>query len=307
MRTWFIGGGSFAAACLVAMSERLRFEKIITGEPTKAGRGLQEQVSAVERAACELGLAVERTGPLRRNEALKDAMTSAPPDLVFVIDFAQMIEEPFLNGPKYGCLNIHPSLLPRWRGAAPVQRAILNGDAATGVTVFRLVKELDAGPILAQMEIPLPTDANSVELFRTLALAGSQIAVQSVESIIEGNYQFSDQNSEFATFAAKLNKKEAQLSWNLDNFSVHNTVRAFAFSYGASVTIQGKILKVWRTVPINAQGTPGTVLFLTDGDPVIACAGGAVRLVEVQSEGKRRVSGAEWSRGARFKEGDVLT
>ena len=307
-----MGGGEFAASCLVAMHRQIGFEKIVTGEPTKAGRGLQDKTSAVERTCRELGLPVERTGLLRLNEHLKNTMTSDPPDLVFVVDFGQKIAEPFLNGPGYGCLNIHPSLLPRWRGAAPVQRAILGGDTVTGVTVFRLVEEMDAGPILARVEIPLPIDANTEDLYQSLALAGSQIAIQSVQSIIEGNCQFSEQNSEFATYAAKLDKAEAQISWSVGCLLIHNTVRAFASSFGAFVTVLGKRLKVWRTVPVNdfgvnAGGTPGTILFLTDGDPVIACADGAVRLMEVQNEGKRRVSGAEWCRGARLVEGDILT
>ena len=308
MRIWFIGGGAFAASCLTAMSPHLRFERIVTGQPTKAGRGLTDRVSAVERAARELGLAVERTGPLSRNEALKNAMITDPPGLAFVVDFAQIVEEPFLNGPEHGCLNIHPSLLPRWRGAAPVQRAILSGDTVTGVTVFRLVKELDAGPILAQLEMPLPLDADSSGLFQSLASAGSQIALKSVQSIIEGNCQFSDQNSEFVTYAAKLDKEEGRISWKRDCLPVHNTVRAFAFSSGAFVTVVGKRLKVWRTATVDAKAAkvPGTVLFLAGGDPVVACGSGAVRLVEVQSEGKRRVSGAEWLRGARLGEGDIL-
>lgn len=318
MRIWFIGGGGFAAACLTAMSAHLQFEKIITSEPTKAGRGLNERVSAVERAVYELGLGeklglnekFERTGPLRLNEKLKSAITSDPPDLAFVVDFGQLIEEPFLNGPKHGCLNIHPSLLPRWRGAAPVQRAILNGDAVTGVTVFRLVREMDAGPVLAQSEIPLPMLADASEMFQKLASDGSQIAVQSVKSIIEGSYQFSEQNSEFVTYAAKLSKEEAQISWEHDFISVHNTVRAFAASSGAFVTVMGKRLKIWRTAPVET--TPDAIpaqsvqnvelgsMFSPDGgDPVVVCRNGALRLLEVQAEGKRRVSGAEWFRGVR--------
>jgi methionyl-tRNA formyltransferase len=144
-------------------------------------------------------------------------------------------------------------------------------------------------------------------LIKILALTGSQIAVQSVKLIIDGNCQFSEQNSEFATYAAKLDKAEAQISWNLDCFRIHNTVRAFAASSGAFITIRGKRLKAWRTAPVNAAGAPGTVLSPADGDPVVACAAGAIRLMEVQSEGKRKVSGAEWFRGARLEEGDVLT
>jgi len=304
MRIWFIGGGGFAASCLTAMSACLRFEKIITGEPTKAGRGLNERISAVEQAVCELGLRdenFERTGPLSLNEKLKNTMLSDPPDLAFVVDFGQIIGEPFLNGPKHGCLNIHPSLLPRWRGAAPVQRAILNGDDVTGVTVFRLVRELDAGPVLAQSEVPLPVLADASEMFGKLASEGSQIAAQSVKSIIEGSYQFSDQNSEFATYAAKLSKEEAEISWERDFLSIHNTVRAFAASSGAFVTVMGKRLKVWRTSPadIALDAEPGAMFPTDGGEPVVVCGNGALRLLEVQAEGKRRVSGAEWFRGMR--------
>jgi methionyl-tRNA formyltransferase len=288
------------------MNRRLAFEKILTGCPTKAGRGLRERESAVERAAVSLGLLVERTGPLSRNEKIKERLLADPPDLVFVIDFAQLIQEPFLSAPRHGCLNIHPSLLPRWRGAAPVQRALVNGDLVTGVTVFRLVKELDAGPILAQAELPISPLADSTELFEALALTGSQIAVRSVESLIGGSSQFSEQNSEYATYAAKLTKEEAQISWNQNSFFFHNTVRAFSSSTGAFAIVLGKRLKVWRTYPSEAKGMPGEVLSFIEGDPVVACAKGAVRLMEVQSEGKRKVSGADWARGIRLVSGTNL-
>jgi methionyl-tRNA formyltransferase len=306
VRIWFIGGGPFAASCLTRMSARLSFEKIVTGHPTKAGRGLQDRVSCVERAASDLGLPVERTGPLPRNEGLTRAVSSAPPDVMFVVDFAQLIREPFLSAPRHGCLNIHPSLLPRWRGAAPVQRALLEGDETTGVTVFRLVEELDAGPVLARVEVPIPPSATSAELFDLLALAGSKIAVQSIESLIESSYQYLDQNSEFATYAVKLDKTEAQVSWDQGCFRVHNTVRAFASSIGAFVIVMGKRLKLWRTVPVEGEGAPGQILRFIEGDPVVACAGGALRLKEVQSEGKRKVSGAEWACGARLRAGEGL-
>ncbi|MDR2180342.1 MAG: methionyl-tRNA formyltransferase [Synergistaceae bacterium] len=304
---WFIGSGAFAAACLTYMSKKLAFEKIVTGHPTKSGRGLKESVSCVERAADDLGLAVERAGPLAQEENLVRAVTCAPPDVIFVVDFGQLIKEPFLSAPRYGCLNIHPSLLPRWRGAAPIQRALMNGDTAIGVTVFRLVEELDAGPILARMELPVPPEATSAELFDILALAGSQIAVVGIESFIDGSYQFSDQNSEFATYAAKLTKEEAQVSWNQNYLLLHNTVRALASSTGAFAMVLGKRVKLWRTVPVDTEGTPGEVLYFLDGDPVIACEGGAVRLQEVQNEGKRKISGADWACGGRLKMGGVLT
>jgi methionyl-tRNA formyltransferase len=289
------------------MSKQLEFEKIVTGHPTKSGRGLKECASCVERAADDLGLSVERAGPLTREENLVKTVSCAPPDVIFVVDFGQLIKEPFLSAPRYGCLNIHPSLLPQWRGAAPIQRALMNGDTVIGVTVFRLVEELDAGPILARFELPLPPETTSSELSEILALAGSKIAVVGVKSFIDGSYQFSDQNSEFATYAAKLTKEEAQVSWSQNYLLLHNTVRAFASSTGAFAMVLGKRVKLWRTVPIDTEGTPGEVLYFLDGDPVVACEGGAVRLQVVQNEGKRKISGADWACGGRLKMGGVLT
>jgi methionyl-tRNA formyltransferase len=307
VRIWFIGSGAFAAACLAHMSKRLEFEKIVTGFPTKAGRGLKECVSSVERTADDLGLPVERAGSLRGDENLVKAVSGSPPDVIFVVDFGQLIKEPFLSAPRYGCLNIHPSLLPRWRGAAPIQRALMNGDTVTGVTVFRLVEELDAGPILARAELSLLPEITSVELFDILALAGSQVAADGIESLIDGSCQFSDQNSEFATYAAKLTKEESQVSWDQNYLLLHNTVRAFASSTGAFMEVCGKRVKLWRTFPVDAEGKPGEVLYFMEGDPVVACTGGAVRLQEVQNEGKRKISGADWACGGRLKTGGVLT
>ncbi|MDR2523464.1 MAG: methionyl-tRNA formyltransferase [Synergistaceae bacterium] len=304
MRLWFMGSGEFASSCLERMSGQLQFERVITGHPTRAGRGLQEHASAVERAA--LGLPLERTGPLSQNEKLLKTLTSDPPDLIFVVDFGQLIREPFLSTPIHGCLNIHPSLLPRWRGAAPVQRALLNGDLTTGVTVFRLTEELDAGPILIQSQVSIPPLVDSTELLEILALEGSQIAVRGVKSIIEGSCQFLAQNSELSTYAAKLDKAEAEVSWGQDPIHIHNRVRAFASSTGAFVAARGKRLKLWRTAPVDAQGKPGQILSLAGGGLVVACAGGAVQLVEVQGEGKRRMSGADWARGDRLKAGEGL-
>jgi methionyl-tRNA formyltransferase len=269
---------------------------------------LRERPSNVEKNALELGfsMALERTGPLSQNQALTREMIRNPPDVAFVVDFGQIVREPFLNGPRYGCLNIHPSLLPRWRGAAPVQRALLNGDATTGVTVFRLAAELDAGPILAQREIPIPLTADSTELFETLALAGSQIASRGVKSLIDNSCQFSDQNSKLATYAAKMTKGEAEIFWTQNYLRIHNTVRALASSTGAFTMVLGKRLKLWRTIPVDAQGDPGRILSFEEGDPVVACFNGAVRLLEVQSEGKRKISGGEWARGAKFDVGEGL-
>lgn len=310
-RLWFVGSGAFGARCLEHLAGSLPFERVITSPPTRAGRGLKEVASRVEEAASSLGLPLERTGPLGRNVALIDEVKENPPDLVFVVDFAQRIRDPFLNAPRWGCLNIHPSLLPRWRGAAPIQRALMNGDAETGVTVFRLVPEMDAGPILRQASLPIGLSASASELFETLSLRGSQIAVDGVQYLLnspDNMYQFlKDQDDGAATYAPKLDKSEGAVSWAWDSLRIHNVVRALDASFGAFATVRGARLKIWRTLPCEgAGGEPGRVLRFSEGRPVVGCGVGGLRLDEVQAEGKKRAGGAEWARGLRLKEGDVL-
>ncbi|GHS88006.1 methionyl-tRNA formyltransferase [Synergistales bacterium] len=239
----------------------------------------------MEEAALGLGLSVERSASLSKDEKIIERLMSDPPDVAFVVDFAQLIKEPLLNAPRFGCLNIHPSLLPRWRGSAPVQRALLAGDATSGVTVFRLVEEMDAGPILKQAEVPVPVTMSANELFGLLAFTGSQIAVESVKFLESNALQYSEQNNDLATYAPKLSKAEAQIQWGLDALQIHNLVRAFESSIGAFAFYNGKRLKIWRT---DLNAAPG---------PAAVCGKGRLRLIEVQPEGKRRMSGVEWLRG----------
>lgn len=311
MRLWFMGSGAFAARCLAHMSASLPFERVITGEPTRAGRGLKETVSRVEETAVALGLPLERTGLLSRNEALMGVLGASPPDAIFVVDFAQMIREPFLDAPRWGCFNIHPSLLPRWRGAAPIQRALMNGDAETGVTVFRLVRKMDAGPVLRQASLSLEPSATASELYEKLSLRGSQIAVEGVQCLqnsMDNMTQFlKEQDESIATYAPKVEKAEGEVSWLWDARRAHDTVRALDASFGAYAAVRGARLKLWRTLPEpGAGGEAGRLLRFSEGFPVVAFGSGALRLEEVQAEGKRRTGGGEWARGMRLKEGDFL-
>ncbi len=315
-RLWFMGSGAFAARCLTHLSASLppgvSLERVITGNPTRAGRGLRETVSRVEEVALALGLPLERTGPLSENGPLLEAVTASPPDAILVVDFAQLIREPFLDAPRWGCLNIHPSLLPRWRGAAPVQRALMSGDVETGVTVFRLVPEMDAGPILRQVSIPVEPTATASELYEKLSLRGSQIALEGVQYLLNRPnnvfHFFKKQDDGAATYAPKIGKAEGGVSWDWEALRIHNVVRALDASFGAFAAVRGTRLKIWRTLPCGeGEGKDvGCVLRFSDGFPVVGCGGGALRLDEVQAEGKRRVGGDEWARGLRLEEGDML-
>ena len=314
MNLWFVGEGPFAALCLESLNRLLRpvdgycLARIITGMPTRSGRGMKETPSPVEACATRLGLPLERTGRLSQNEGLLSSLQASPPDVIFVIDFGQIIREPFLSTPRWGCLNIHPSLLPRWRGAAPIQRALMNGDPETGVTVFRLVPEMDAGPVLCQARLPVALDVTASGLYGTLSALGAEIAAEGLKALSEGTATFTEQDHVNATYATKLAREEFEVAWDNPALKIHNTVRALDMSGGAFLPLkEGGRLKLWRTALADTpEGTPGTVLSLDTEGLVVACGTGALRLLEVQAPGKRRMKALDWARGLRLAAGDPL-
>lgn len=298
---WFIGTGQFAAMCLDGLTRRgLTFTRIITGKPTISGRWKKETPSAVENKAASLGLTVTRTGKLSENDELTAALDAENPGVIFVIDFGQIIREPFLSRM---CLNIHPSMLPEYRGAAPIQRAILDGHVRTGVTVFRLVQAMDAGEILAQSAADISPSDNTSDMFVKLSEIGCKIACEALKN----EMAFTPQDDSMATFAPKIEKPEFELSFADSAVKFVNTVRALDMSGGAYVMAGDKRLKVWRArirEDIHG-GTPGGILS-ADGKPVMMCADFGVELAEVQSAGKRRMPGHEWLAGLRGKLFDIL-
>ena len=299
---WLVGTGNFAALCLEGLTRRgMTFSRIITGNPTRSGRNNREYPSPVEVKASELGLTVTRTGKLTENHELIDALTHENPPVIFVIDFGQIIRDPFLSRM---CLNIHPSLLPEYRGAAPVQRALLDGQTRTGVTVFRLVKAMDAGGILAQSEIHIDPSENASDLYARLADVGCEIACEAMKN---DELTFVPQDDSLATYAPKLEKDEFSLAFTMNAADFVNRVRALDMSGGAWVMAGGKRLKVWRACVIEGvkPGMPGEVMSI-EGCLTVSCGDSCVGLMEVQSEGKRRMTAREWATGLRLKAGACL-
>ena len=296
---WFAGTGNFAALCLEELIKSgLTFSKIITGLPTRSGRNGKENPSQVELKANSLGLDVTRTGKLNDNLELLREFEKDTPELIFVIDFGQIIKEPFLSSPKYGCLNIHPSLLPEYRGAAPVQRALLNGEKYTGVTVFKLVKAMDAGGILAQEKFEIPENFNASDLYKELSKKGCKIAVEALEKIPEFN--LTPQDDLKATYAEKLNKNEFELSFSMKAEKFCNKVRALDMSGGTFILINNKRVKIWRVKlhdEIKNSKNHGLLVSL-ENNPIFSCEDFCVEFVEVQSEGRKKTTGCEWARGA---------
>lgn len=305
-----MGNGFFASKCLESMSEAGTSPSlVITAPPRPSGRrGMAPSPTPVETSAAELSLKVHRSSNVNSDSVLLDMLDIDRPNCIFVIDFGQKVKEPYLSHPKSGCLNLHPSLLPAYRGAAPVQRAIMDGHDKTGITVFRLVEEMDAGPIFIQETVDIGHDETSGELLFRLAYMGGVLLSRGVESFIDGEILPRPQNSLLATYAGKIDKTEALLSWNLSAISVHCIVRALNPSPGAYFYLQGRRVKLWKTEVIEElQGQPGTVFLDGHDCPVIKCLCGGVRLISVQPEGRSILTGTEWFRGSHISEGDMLS
>lgn len=303
---WFFGTGTFAARCLALLSAALPFSLVVTAPPSLGGRGLKQILSPVEVLCAERGIALHRSPSVVSDEKLLRALERVRPHSILVVDFGQKIRDPFLSAPLHGCLNIHPSLLPRYRGAAPVQRALMNGDERTGVTLFRLVEEMDAGPILLQDDLFLGGHETAGEVLDVLAAKGGNLYRKGVQCLIEGSCTFTDQNSESISYAPKIANNEAEFFWRSPARTALNLVRALNPTPGAFVRTDGKRLKVWEAAVSSLRGMPGQVLGFEGGYPVIGMEDGALVLRSVQPEGKKRMDGGEWARGVRLQTKGVL-
>ena len=303
---WFFGAGEFAVRCLSLLSGHVRFSLVVTSPPSIGGRGLKAVPSPVDMFCSENSIQIFRTSRASSDEALLELFRSEKPNSILVTDFGQMIREPFLSGPPWGCMNIHPSLLPRYRGAAPVQRAILSGDGETGVSLFRLTENMDAGPVLLQEKLTLEGTESAGEVLEILAEKGSRLYILGVKCLIEGTCKFTEQDSESASYAPKILNKEAEFFWTFPALRIVNMARALNPSPGAFVRMGEKRMKLWTARFLPLSGPPGEILDISGGYPAVGTSEGAVELRSVQPEGKRQMDGDGWARGMRLKKGDSL-
>lgn len=270
-----------------------------TQPPRPAGRGKQLQPSPVQRTAEELGI------PVRHPLSLKDLDAQAEflaleADLAVVVAYGLILPQAVLDGPRLGCVNVHASLLPRWRGAAPIQRAILAGDHVTGVTIMRMAAGLDTGPMLARARVPVE-DKTSGELHAELAKVGARLLVDTLPLIEQLRPE--EQNSLEANYAAKIDKAEARIDFTRSAELIEREVRAFAPFPGCWLQLDGERIKVLRAHVIGVNGAPGTVL---DDQFTIACGDAAIRPAIVQRAGKPAMATAEFLRGKQVPVGTVL-
>jgi methionyl-tRNA formyltransferase len=303
LRVVFAGTPPFAAAALDALAAAHELPLVLTQPDRPAGRGLKLTPSAVAQRAAALGIPVEKPASLKMPEA-QSLLREANADVMVVAAYGLLLPAAVLGIPARGCLNIHASLLPRWRGAAPIQRALLAGDACTGITIMQMDAGLDTGPMLLRRELPIDSRATTGSLTEALAGLGASCIVDALSRLDVLEPQVQDES--LATYAVKVTRGEARIDWRHNAVEIDRQVRAFDPFPGAEATLAGESLKVWSAEPVDGRGTPGEVLRCDATGVVVACGSGALRLTRLQKPGGRKLPAAEFLRGAALTAGTLL-
>lgn len=309
LRLIFMGTPDFSVPTLRALhAAGHQIVAVYSQPPRPAGRrGLELTPSPVHRAAEALGIEV-RTPVSLKGEAEQQAFRALGADAAVVVAYGLLLPKPVLEGTRLGCFNGHASLLPRWRGAAPIQRAIMAGDAETGMMIMKMDQGLDTGAVALTERVAIAPDMTGGELHDRLSEAGAALMVEAMAKLERGELGLTPQPADGVTYAKKIDKAETRIDWSRPAREVHDTIRALSPFPGAwcEIDVNGKAerLRVLRTTRAEGAGQPGEVL---DGDLTIACGDGAVRLVDVQRAGGKPMTAQDFLRGVRLAKGDRLS
>ena len=310
-RVVLLGAGDLACPLLRALhgSDRVELAGVVVQPDRPGGRGKKLLPCRVKCVAAELGIEPMESAAVS-SEKMVECIAGLKPDVVVVADFGQILKEPLLAVPRWGTLNVHPSLLPKYRGASPIQWTLANGDAETGVCVLFVTPALDAGDILECYRTPVLPDETAPELEARLAEKGAELLLKALESLRLGTAHPVPQDPAGVVVVQKLKKEEGRIDWAASAGTIVNRWRGFTPWPGLYTTVpDGSLLKVHRVRAEEAStgAEPGTVLSCDGEGPLVACGGGgAVRLLEVQPAGRNRMDGAAYCRGRALREGDRL-
>jgi methionyl-tRNA formyltransferase len=346
MKVVFMGTAELSCASLQALASDQQFSvtAVVTQPDRPKGRDLKPQPSPVKILAQKLGQPLLQPARARNEQFIAD-LRELKPDLIVVAAYGQILPPAILDLPRYGCLNVHTSLLPKYRGAAPIQWAIAQGDAETGVTIMKMDAGLDTGPTLAQRRTPISPKDDSVSLHDRLARLGAELLVQTIPDYVAGKIQPQPQPAEGVSLAPKIKKEDGRIDWNLPAQTIWNRLRAFTPWPGAFTFLPDQLsvgrespraenpgskthfLKIWKAEPAvefvgrdglpgRLQGSdtavgrhgdatlPGTILSADKSGIIVACGKGALRILELQPEGRRRMNAAEFLAGHPLKAGE---
>lgn len=309
MRVGFAGTPVFAVTALSAIADAGHTIPLVLTRPDKPkGRGLRTEPSPVKAEALRRGLPVHQPATLKTAEA-REAALAVPLDVLVVAAYGLILPPPVLAWPRHGCLNIHASKLPRWRGAAPIQRAILAGDARTGVAIMRMDAGLDTGPVVDAADVEIGPRETAGSLHDRLADAGAALVVAVLARLArDGTLAGRPQPDEGVAYAHRIEREDARIDWSADAAVVDRQVRAFDPVPGAFTSLRGATLKVWRAEPAAAgdPAPPGTVVAASARGVVVACGRGALVITELQPAGGRRMDAAAFVAGRGVESGERL-
>ena len=299
----FMGTPEFSLPTLEALIEnKFNVVSVYTQPPTKSKRGQKINVSPIEAFSKKNKINFKNPINLNSDEELK-IFKELSPDIVVVVAYGQIISKNFLNIAKFGFINIHASLLPKWRGAAPIQRAIMNGDKKIGVSIMKIEEKLDSGPVLASKEIELGQNATHGEIEKTLSVMGANLLVENLKRLERGNSKFIGQVHSEATYAKKINKGETKINWSLDATKVLAHIHGLSPIPGAWFEYENERFKVLRAKISTVNGKPSYVL---DDNLTVACKSISIQILELQRQGKNKQTAKEFLLGKKINSGSIL-
>lgn len=310
IKVCFLGTPPFAAVHLKSLLADTNYKVVgvVTQPDRPVGRKMQMTPSAVKTIALAAGLPVLTPENLKKEAAQLATIKQWQADVAVVVAFGQILSQEFLDSFQHGAVNLHGSLLPRWRGAAPIQRALEAGDTEGGVSLQKMVKKLDAGPIIGERKLPLSEDISATELYARLAELGCELLAHELLNFVRGRSVLLDQDETQVTLAPKIEKTESLLSWNLSAVQLHNRVRAFSMGPGTYVPYQGKRLKILKTKIYDrtTTGNIGTVIAADSAGLLVQTKQGIIELIEVQPESKAKISAIDFLKTLVLKKGDMF-
>ena len=307
MKVIFAGTPDFAAQALRAIAAAgFEILLVLTQPDRPKGRGMQLQASPVKQAALELGLAIAQPASLRHEEA-QALLRAQNADVMVVAAYGLILPQAVLDTPAHGCLNIHASLLPRWRGAAPIQRAIEAGDAETGVCIMQMDAGLDTGAVVSTHHYAIKNTDTATDVHDALAVLGAHAIVADLQQLQQtGGLNATPQPPAGITYAQKLSKEEAKIDWNQPALIIERKIRAFNPVPGAWVEYQNQPLKIWRAEAVAQSGRAGEVLAISSDGLIVACGEGALNITELQPAGSKRMPVAAFAAGRHIEKGTPL-
>lgn len=304
MKVIFAGTPEFAAQALSALLAAGHAIPLVLTQPDRpAGRGMALHASPVKQVAQQHGIEVFQPLSLKDGDA-QAKVAAVQADVMVVAAYGLILPQAVLDLPRHGCLNIHASLLPRWRGAAPIQRAILAGDSETGVGIMQMEAGLDTGPVLLQQALPITATTTARSLHDQLAALGARLIVDALARL---PLPAAPQPEAGITYAHKLDKTEAPLDWHRSADELDRQIRAFDPVPGATASLDGVVYKIWAAQPGIGSGAPGSILQADKDGVLVACGSGTLRLTELQKPGGKRLPAAQFLAGARLQAGQQFT